>query len=129
MPQKPQHSASNVRIEILELYTRTGTVVLDPFLINMNIYENLWGDFVSCDMILNDSVNLPFHAPIIGDELLRCRFATKSLDDVDLPMMYLWLRIHGEVRSWKLIMVPQLQTVILSGFTMLKAGTISVCLT
>ena len=89
MPQKPQHSASNVRIEILELYTRTGVIVLDPFLINMNIYENLWGDFVSCDMILNDSVNLPFHAPIIGDELLRCRFATKSLDDVDLPMMYL----------------------------------------
>ena len=46
---------------------------------NMNIYEDMMGNFITADLMLNDSVNLPVHAPLVGQEYLDFQFATKSL--------------------------------------------------
>ena len=77
---KTQVRASEVRFEFLELITPTGSFDLQNLFVSMNIYEDLFGDHVSMDILLNDSINLPQKAPILGEEYLNFRVHNKSID-------------------------------------------------
>ncbi len=74
-----QLSGSELEIRWFELLTLDATIKLDPYIMNMNIYEDMMGNCISADLMLNDSVNIPVHAPIVGQETLNFNFATKSL--------------------------------------------------
>ena len=75
-----QEFASDIKIELLELVTPTGVYDLQELFVNMNIYEDLYGDSVTIDLVLNDSINLPYKAPILGEEYLNFSIFTKSVD-------------------------------------------------
>ena len=73
-----QLAGSDLRITWLELNCESRTVHLSPYLINMNLYEDLWGNFISADVMLNDSVNLPLHGPVVGHETLNFKFGIRG---------------------------------------------------
>jgi hypothetical protein len=72
-------SGSDVTIEFLELVSPFYTFDLQPYFIEMNIYEDLYSPSLTMDIVLNDSVNLPQKVPILGEEYLNFSFASKSI--------------------------------------------------
>jgi hypothetical protein len=89
---KTQENVSDIKIELLELVTPTGVFDLQKVFVSMNIYEDLFGDSVTVDILLNDSINLPNKAPILGEEYLNFSIFTKSVDgegnDINPGPMY-----------------------------------------
>ena len=77
---KVQQDASDIKIEFLELVTPSETFDLQRLFVSMNIYENLFGNSVTIDLFLNDSINLPYKAPILGEEYLNFTVASKSVE-------------------------------------------------
>ena len=77
---KTQERATDIRFEFLELITPTGTFDLQKLFVSMSIYEDLFGDSVTMDILLNDSINLPQKAPILGEEYLNFIAHSKSVD-------------------------------------------------
>ena len=75
-----QENASDIKIELLELVTPAETFDLRKLFVSMNIYEDLFGDSVTIDLVINDSINLPYKAPILGEEYLNFSIFTKSVD-------------------------------------------------
>ena len=74
-----QEFASDIKIAFLELVTPTGVYDLQELFVSMNIYEDLFGDSVTIDLVLNDSINLPYKAPILGEEYLNFTVSSKSV--------------------------------------------------
>jgi len=74
-----QENASDIKIELLELVTPAETFDLQRLFVSMNIYEDLFGDSVTMDLFLNDSINLPYKAPILGEEYLNFTVSSKSI--------------------------------------------------
>tara|TARA_Y100000310_G_C20704023_1_gene833077 strand:+ start:17220 stop:18635 length:1416 start_codon:yes stop_codon:yes gene_type:complete len=85
MPQqsKVTYRASDVEVEFFELLTSTGTFNILPQLISFNMFEDMYSPNLNIEIGLNDSVNLPFLGPIVGEEYLNFRFATKSSGGTD----------------------------------------------
>ena len=77
---KTQERASEIKFQFLELVTPTGVHDLQQLFVTMNIYEDLFSDHVTADILLNDSLNLPFKAPILGEEYLNFIAYNKSID-------------------------------------------------
>ena len=77
---KVQQDASDIKIELLELVTPAETFDLRKLFVSMNIYEDLFGDSVTIDLVINDSINLPYKAPILGEEYLNFSIFTKAVD-------------------------------------------------
>ena len=75
-----QSNASDIRIEFLELVTPKEVFDLRKLFVSMNIYEDLFGDSVTVDILLNDSINLPSKGPILGEEYLNFSIFTKSIE-------------------------------------------------
>ena len=76
---KVQQDASDIKIEFLELVTPAETFDLQRLFVSMNIYEDLFGGSVTIDLFLNDSINLPYKAPILGEEYLNFVISSKSV--------------------------------------------------
>ena len=72
--------ASDVRVDFIELITPSGTYNILDQLMSFNKYESLYDECTRIEIVLNDSVNLPYNAPILGEEILNFTFSTKSLD-------------------------------------------------
>jgi len=75
-----QENASDIKIELLELVTPAETFDLQRLFVSMNIYEDLFGGSVTMDLFLNDSINLPYKAPILGEEYLNFTVSSKSVE-------------------------------------------------
>ena len=70
--------ASDAHIEFIELITPDGVYDLKDKLITFDMYESLYRKTITIEIAINDSTNLPFHAPLLGEEYLNFRFNTKS---------------------------------------------------
>lgn len=77
---KYQTLASDVRVDFLELITPLQVFDLKPIFVSMNIYEDMFGDSLTVDILINDSINLPYHGPILGEEYLNFEISTKSIE-------------------------------------------------
>lgn len=75
-----QEKASEIKFEFIELVTPSETFDLTKLFVSMNIYEDLFASNITMDILLNDSINLPLKAPILGEEYLNFRAYTKSVD-------------------------------------------------
>ena len=66
-----------VSIEDLSLIAPTGiSVSLLDYFIELNIYENIFGNVMTGEIILSDSANLIKHFPIVGEEYLIVKLRT-----------------------------------------------------
>ncbi len=75
-----QQGASDLKIDYLELIAGQGTFSLDDKFQAINIYESIYRSSVTMDIALNDSINLPLKAPILGEEYINFNFASKSVE-------------------------------------------------
>lgn len=71
--------AGDVSIEDLYLISGTGTYifVLD-YLIELNIYEDIFSNFLTGSIMISDSANIIKSLPIIGEEYLAVKITTPS---------------------------------------------------
>lgn len=72
--------AGQIDIQQLKLVSTAGLVVdLDDYLIELNIYEDIFSNFLHGDIMLNDSRNLISKMMIIGEEFLIMKIGTPTL--------------------------------------------------
>jgi len=84
MPKSPvTFRASDVDIEFMELLTASGTFEILPQAISLNLYEDIYRPNISIEIGMNDSKDIPFLGPIVGEEYLNMRWATKSTGGMD----------------------------------------------
>ena len=73
--------AGSVEIVELKLIGSTGTIVdLKDFLVELNIYEDIFSSTLYGDIVLSDSRNIIEFLPIIGEEYINVHFQTPTFD-------------------------------------------------
>lgn len=74
------HAGSVLIQELTLISTKNVAISLIDFLVELNIYEDLFSNFLTGSIVLTDSRNLIELAPIIGDEYLTVKFKTPTTD-------------------------------------------------
>lgn len=70
-----------VDFQTLKLISSNGVVVdLNDYLVEFNLYEDIFKNFLHGQIMINDSNNILTRLPIIGDEILIVRFGTPTLE-------------------------------------------------
>ena len=80
---KVNASASDVSFEMLEYVTPVNVINLQDMFITLNIYESMFENCLTADMLVNDSVNLPYKGPILGEEYLNFRLHSKAMEGAE----------------------------------------------
>ena len=79
-----QHGASELRIDFLELLTPTGVHDMrGNGWVVFNMYEDIFKENITADIMMNDSLNLPVKLPILGQEYLNFEISSKSIEGGD----------------------------------------------
>lgn len=77
--------AGDVVIEQLLLISTNNTSFdLTEFLIELNIYEDMFSSYLKGNIVISDSLNLIEKAPLIGEELLLVRVKTPTFSGADV---------------------------------------------
>lgn len=70
-----------VDFQTLKLISSNGIVVdLNDYLVEFNLYEDIFKNFMNGQIVINDSNNILSRLPIIGDEVLIVSFGTPTLE-------------------------------------------------
>lgn len=76
--------AGDVRIDQLKLITASNVVIdLIPFLVEINIYEDIFSMYMKGEILLTDSRNIIDKFNIHGEEFLNVKFRTPTFNDGD----------------------------------------------
>ena len=70
--------ASEVQIEYIELLAPSGTFKIDSQLMTFRMWEDIYSPCINVEIGMNDSTDIPFFGPLVGEEILNMSFATKS---------------------------------------------------
>ena len=74
--------AGEVELQELILISSSGTTIdLTELVININMYESVFSHAMSGNILIADTNNLAVNLPIIGQEYLRVKLNTPSLDE------------------------------------------------
>jgi hypothetical protein len=86
-PDTLQLGSADVRIDFMELISAAEEVhSLERLFVTFNMYENLFRNQVTADIMINDSINLPYKFPILGEEYLNFEISCKSVEG-NLPSL------------------------------------------
>jgi hypothetical protein len=77
--QSTLQSAGEISIEQLFLVTNNGSLSLLDYLVELNIYESIFNNVVSGDILLSDSRNLIQELKLLGEEYLLVKVSTPGL--------------------------------------------------
>lgn len=81
MAEDSVQKAGSVKITELKLISNNNTVWdLTEFLVELNIYEDMFSNYLHGNMVLSDSRNLIENVPIIGEEYLIVKVQTPTFD-------------------------------------------------
>lgn len=79
MSEDTINKAGSVKIEELKLISNKNTIFdLTEFVVELNIYEDMFSNFMYGNMVVSDSRNLIENAPIIGEEYLVVKVVTPT---------------------------------------------------
>ena len=79
--QEGIQKAGDVIVERINLVTSTNTIIdLSDFLVELNIYEDMFSNYMRGTVLLSDSRNLIELGPIFGDEFLSVTVSTPTFD-------------------------------------------------
>lgn len=82
MDKEGLQKAGSVQIEELKLYTAKEIIIdLTEFLVELNIYEDMFSSHLCGNIVLSDSRNLLEHGPIIGEEFLNVTVRTPTFPE------------------------------------------------
>ena len=65
-----QRNATDVTVKNLLIHTASKDYNLEPHLLELNIYEDIFSSYLSANMVLADSHNIPYKLPIVGEETI-----------------------------------------------------------
>jgi len=77
--QSNLQSAGEINIEQLFLVSNNGRLSLLDYLVELNIYESIFNNVMSGDILLSDSRNLIQELKLLGDEYLLVKLTTPGL--------------------------------------------------
>ena len=78
-----QHNVSDIRVDDLSIRTANAAFDLKPFLIEMNIEENIFKTSLTGSIVLSDSYNIPEKFPIVGEETVNINISLSGIDGRD----------------------------------------------
>ena len=78
--QTSLQAPGEVSIQDLFLVSKNLVVDLRSYMVELNIYESIFNNILSGDLLLSDSRNLVKEAPIIGEEYLIVKLTTPGLN-------------------------------------------------
>jgi hypothetical protein len=71
--------AKNFELVTMDLTTATGNKIgLRFMMLEFNVYEDIWNNNVTCDIVINDAINMIMNQPLFGFETLKLEFRTPS---------------------------------------------------
>jgi hypothetical protein len=79
--QSSLQSPGEINIEQLFLVSSKGSLSVFDYLVELNIYESIFNNVVSGDILLSDSRNLIKEMNIIGEEYLLIKVTTPGLEN------------------------------------------------
>ena len=75
--------AGDVKIEQIKLLTGNNVVIdLTEFLVELNLFEDIFSNYLQGNIVLTDSRNLIGKFNLSGEESLILKFITPSFDEV-----------------------------------------------
>lgn len=75
------YEAGDIRINSLILKSKNFYVSLEDYLVELNLYENIFNNTLSGDIVISDSRNIISLGPIVGEEYLIVDVVTPSLNE------------------------------------------------
>lgn len=73
--------AGDISIEKLTIFSANNIVLeVADYLLEFNLFEDMYSPTMSGNMVLSDSRNLIFELPIVGEELLLVKFKTPGME-------------------------------------------------
>jgi len=90
---KKQVNVSNVKIEKIDIESSFGRYDLVPNLEELNIYENIFSNYLHAHITLQDAFNIPFKLPIIGEETINVVIRMEG-DEGDIVINPPMLHVH-----------------------------------
>ena len=78
-----QDNVSDIRVDELSIRTAIAEFDLKPFLIEMNIEENIFKTSLTGSIVLSDSYNIPEKFPIVGEETVNINISLSGIDGRD----------------------------------------------
>jgi len=94
--QPSLQKAGSVNIQEIQLISSTNTVIdLNEFLIELNLYEDVFSSHLYGDVFLSDSRNLIDLFPIIGEEYLNLTFFTPGFDSFKIKKSFRVFRLSN----------------------------------
>lgn len=76
-----QNNASDVSIKKLEIKGASGAQDLNPYFKELIIYENMFRPALTAKLVLDDSHNLPYKLPIVGEETVDIEIVLTGFGD------------------------------------------------
>ncbi|MFK5882888.1 MAG: hypothetical protein QM489_00955 [Candidatus Izemoplasma sp.] len=87
---------NDVQWTTLNLITKGGTQDLRRLLVKVILFEDIFSNAISVEIVLKDSENLPEINPIVGDEFLELSFkSTSKTIDYDYPPIILSMKLQS----------------------------------
>ncbi len=94
--QPSLQKAGSVNVRELKLISSTDVVIdLNEFLVELNIYEDLFSSHLYGDILISDSRNLIDTLPIIGEEFLNVEFFTPGFNDFKIKKTFRVFRLSN----------------------------------
>ena len=81
-----QINASDIAIRSFKIHSASKAFDLVPSFSELVIYENLFESSLKADLILNDSHNLVYKLPMVGEETIEIDISLSGLDDDSLSI-------------------------------------------
>ena len=80
--QPTLQKAGSVNVRELKLISSNDLIVdLSEFLVELNLYEDIFSSHIYGDILISDSRNLIDTLPIIGEEFLNIEFFTPTVEE------------------------------------------------
>ena len=90
---KKQVNVSDVKIEKVNIESSFGKYDLVPHVEELNIFENIFSNYLHAHLTLQDAYNIPFKLPILGEETVDVSIRMEG-DEGDIIINPPMLHVH-----------------------------------
>ena len=75
-----QHNARDISFKTVDLNTSSGLYNLKPHFVELSVFENIFYPFLTADLTLSDSHNIPVKLPVVGQETVDIDIIMSGLE-------------------------------------------------
>lgn len=101
--------AGDFELVTMEISAKNSVVDVRHLLVELNIFQDLFADGITANVVLADSRNLPLHIPLIGDEILSIIFNTPTdldkMSDVAFHLPIISLSKREQIKEKQQLLV------------------------